>query len=135
MRSDLPEKVEMGRVLFGVYGSLKKDGPMGAFRIIGPSGAVLNVLSSGSTDEPAGENWEHVSVSVEGNKRCPNWQEMCAVKDWFWNDDETVIQFHPDKKSYVNCHPHTLHLWKHRFNQFAPLPNPWLVGPLNEEVD
>lgn len=54
--------------------------------------------------------WEHVSVSLPN--RCPNWQEMCAIKDLFWSEDETVFQFHPKKSDYVNIHPHCLHMWK-----------------------
>lgn len=54
--------------------------------------------------------WEHVSVSYKD--RTPTWDEMCIVKDIFWNEDETVIQIHPPKKEYVNLHPHCLHLWR-----------------------
>lgn len=57
-----------------------------------------------------GNGWEHVSVSFE--KRVPTWDEMCKIKELFWNDDETVVQFHPKKSEYVNIHPYCLHLWK-----------------------
>ena len=60
--------------------------------------------------------WEHVSVSVIGRSpifnRCATWEEMCFVKDLFWHEDETVIQFHPKKSEYINLHEHVLHLWK-----------------------
>ena len=55
--------------------------------------------------EPA---WEHVSVSTPC--RCPTWPEMHWVKEQFWNDDEFVIQIHPLKADYINCHPYCLHL-------------------------
>ena len=57
-----------------------------------------------------GGGWEHVSVSYR--RRTPTWDEMCKVKDMFWNDDETVVQFHPKKSEYKNLHPYCLHLWR-----------------------
>ena len=44
-----------------------------------------------------GEGWEHVTVNYK--KRMPTWEEMCKVKEMFWNDEETVVQFHPKKVS------------------------------------
>lgn len=72
------------------------------------------------------EGWEHVSVSLF-EKRCPTWEEMCFVKETFWDDDETVIQYHPPKTEYVNMHPFCLHLWKPVASQI-PLPPSILVG-------
>jgi len=57
-----------------------------------------------------GLGWEHTSVHSE--KGIPSWQEMCFIKDLFWNDSETVIQYHPARSDYVNIHPHVLHLWR-----------------------
>ena len=54
--------------------------------------------------------WQQVSVSLKN--RCPNWDEMCHVKDLFWNDEEECIQFHPKKSEYVNAMPYCLHIWK-----------------------
>jgi len=63
-----------------------------------------------------GEGWEHISVHVDHKtsktKRCPTWDEMCQIKETFWGDDETVVQFHPPKSEYVNNHKYCLHLWK-----------------------
>lgn len=59
-----------------------------------------------------GGGWDHVSVHVMDQKRTPTWEEMCFVKDLFFKDDEVVMQLHPAKKDYVNCHPFTLHLWR-----------------------
>lgn len=69
----------------------------------------LRIISSGPP-EPGEPPWEHVSVSCED--RCPTWQEMKSVKELFWSDDETVLQFHPKKSAYVNAHPYVLHLWR-----------------------
>ena len=56
------------------------------------------------------DGWEHVSVELYG-KRLPTWDEMCEVKDIFWDDEETVIQMHPRKSKYVNL-TEALHLWR-----------------------
>jgi hypothetical protein len=73
--------------------------------------------------------WEHVSVSVRvpGETRCPTWEEMCEIKDMFWDKDETVIQYHPAEADYVNMHPHTLHLWK-PIGVELPTPPSIMVG-------
>ena len=57
--------------------------------------------------------WEHVSVSPYKGK-LPTWDDMCEIKDIFWNDDEEVIQIHPKKSEYVNILDNCLHLWRHR---------------------
>lgn len=57
-----------------------------------------------------GLGWEHVSVSLE--VRIPTWQEMCYVKELFWDDEETVMQLHPPKSEWINNHPYVLHLWR-----------------------
>ncbi len=57
-----------------------------------------------------GGGWEHVSVSL--NNRCPTWDEMCFIKDLFFNDEDYVVQYHPAKSNYVNIHKYVLHLWK-----------------------
>lgn len=59
-----------------------------------------------------GGGWDHVSVSLIDKKRVPSWNEMCFVKDLFFDETETVLQFHPKKSEYVNNHPFCLHLWK-----------------------
>lgn len=93
-----------------------------------------------------GEGWEHVSISLikeeyilTGNgrrigqkrklsvDRCPTWEEMCWIKDLFWDEDETVTQFHPPKSKYVNMHKYCLHLWK-PVNFEIPVPDSILVG-------
>jgi hypothetical protein len=66
-------------------------------------GAVFIIASWGG-------GWEHVSVSMRN--RCPTWDEMCMIKDIFWDEEECVVQFHPPKSQYVNRYPHCLHLWK-----------------------
>lgn len=72
-----------------------------------------------------GGGWDHVSVSFKS--RCPSWDEMCMVKDMFFNEDETVIQYHPAKEDYINQHPYCLHLWKpHAID--LPKPPTFMIG-------
>jgi len=73
-----------------------------------------------------GMGWEHVSVTIN-RQRTPTWEIMAYVKDLFWDEEDTVIQFHPPKSQYVNCHPHCLHLWR-PVGKSLPLPSPIMVG-------
>jgi hypothetical protein len=72
------------------------------------------------------DGWEHVSVSLID--RTPTWAEMCRIKGLFWDEEDTVVQFHPPKSEYVNCHPYCLHLWRWTGGEF-PRPSSTLVGP------
>ena len=102
-----------------------KGATYGAFQIPNGSNVSLNIIATDGSDEPGAGDWEHVSVhavdKIFGKRRVPNWFEMCAVKDLFWDDDEAVVQFHPSKKDYVNTHECVLHLWRCK-NQTFPLP-------------
>mgnify|MGYP006874677943 CR=1 FL=1 len=71
-----------------------------------------------------GGGWEHVSVSYR--RRTPTWDEMCKVKDMFWNDNETVVQYHPKKSEYKNLHPYCLHLWRKRGEDFELPPREYV---------
>lgn len=77
----------------------------GMFRFI-INGQMIRCIASD------GEGWQHVSVTVEGDKRPPKWDVMCHVKDFFWEDEHVVMQLHPRKSEYVNMHPGCLHLWR-----------------------
>lgn len=68
--------------------------------------------------------WEHVSVST--SHRCLTWEEMCKIKDLFFDEDETVMQIHPAKENYVNFQEFCLHLWRSKTKEI-PLPPPRLV--------
>ena len=52
---------------------------------------------------------EHVSVQLQ--RKLPTWEEMCEIKDIFWEDEEMVVQIHPKKSEYVNI-TDALHLWR-----------------------
>lgn len=77
-----------------------------------------------ATDGDAGAEdtgWEHVSVSLDSTKAIPTWDEMCYVKNLFWDGSECVVQFHPAKSDHINIHNGCLHLWHCRKQQF-PMP-------------
>lgn len=71
-----------------------------------------------------GGGWDHVSVSHPN--RCCTWEEMCLVKDIFWEPEDWVVQYHPAKSKYKNIYPYTLHLWKPQ-NKELPIPPSYMV--------
>ena len=91
------------RLRSGAYGNEDDAGNNGAFIIRTAQGALRCIASNG-------EDLEHVSVSRRD--RCPVWEEMALIKDLFWDEEDTVMQLHPPKSLYVNCHPYCLHLWR-----------------------
>lgn len=58
------------------------------------------------------DGWEHVSVSPKHKYNIPTWNDMCVLKDIFFDDEEEVYQIHPKKSEYVNLSENCLHLWK-----------------------
>lgn len=115
--------IERYRIWDGPFGS-KPHALHGSFDI---KGTV--VLSSGP-DRKYG--WEHVSVSRAD--RAPTWEEMCAIKDLFWDENEVVVQYHPAKKDYINHHPHCLHLWR-SMRKSLPMPPTILIGPRASDAE
>lgn len=90
-------------------------------------GIISLPLWQGNVIGSNGAGWEHLSV-VPFNKRItPSWDDMCKCKDWFWNDDEAVIQIHPPKDQYVNNLNNCLHLWRCTYKEMV-LPPSCLVG-------
>jgi hypothetical protein len=115
------------------------DGNNGAFNLESPEpGWVLALICSDGSDPdvPEGDGWEHVSVhaykgrgrALEVTMRTPTWKEMNYVKRICWDGEDVVMQLHPRESEYVNCHPHVLHLWRHRTREI-PTPPSILVGP------
>lgn len=109
------------RIRTGAYGSHDSIGNSGLFEWGTLRGRIRVIASNG-------EGWEHVSVSFEN--RTPSWEEMCRVKDIFWDEEDAVMQIHPPKSQYVNFAKHCLHLWRpDRADLKIPLPPTWMVGP------
>lgn len=95
-----------------------EDGFSGLIYIRGWEGTVIASWGGG---------WEHVSVSPRKNNYTPTWDDMCAVKDLFWNEEEAVIQIHPAKSEYVNNKKNCLHLWRSNDKPML-LPPSFMVG-------
>lgn len=116
---NVPEKF---RVKTGAFASSKHAGNNGQFllRSLKLTRAVNAVVSDAM-------GWEHVSVSMPD--RCPTWEDMCVIKDMFWDEDDLVIQLHPPKSEYINNHKYCLHLWrKSGTNDFCEAPPKIMVG-------
>ncbi len=127
---NVPEKY---RVEFGPLGSDKTYGNNGCFTFQ-KQGVNMKYFVIASD----GLGWEHVSVHLyaDSNARrvyTPNWNDMCKVKDLFWDDEDVVMQLHPAKSQYVNNHPNTLHLWR-PINSVILVPPSILVGVKGLEI-
>ncbi|MCA9938724.1 MAG: hypothetical protein KC418_08780 [Anaerolineales bacterium] len=121
MRKKPGIKLEAARIRDGKYASTHHQGNNGAFLVKGPRRAWLLIIASDSA------GWDHVSVRVHKQNRCPRWDEMAFVKTLFWDDEEEVMQLHPRQSQYVNNHPYVLHLWRPQ-NREIPLPPFTMVG-------
>ena len=86
--------------------------------------------------------WEHLSVSMPN--KTPTWEQMCRMKDIFWNKNETCVEYHPAESQYVNMHKHCLHIWRPIYckefcndpestEELLPVPPHIMVGFRNEE--
>ena len=72
--------------------------------------------------------WEH--VSIDGKNRMPTWEEMCQLKDMFFDDTECCVEYHPPKSEYVNNVNYCLHIWKpiEKYSGKLPIPPSIFVG-------
>lgn len=86
----------------------ESHGNNGAFKIPLEGGATAWAIASD------GELWEHVSVHIVEDEKdeTPVWDEMCLMKNLFWDAEDCVVQFHPPEIEYVNNHSNVLHLWR-----------------------
>lgn len=55
------------------------------------------------------DRW-HLSISCQ--RRDPLWQEIREARYQFIPDNIYMVMGLPPKDVYVNCHPHTFHLWE-----------------------
>jgi hypothetical protein len=112
-----------------------KDGPFATDTYDGNNGLFLIPYSSGSWFFQCivsdGMGWEHVSVTLRYKNshkyEMPDWNQMCYIKDIFWDETDTVIQYHPAKSEYINNHPYVLHLWRPTDKEL-PIPDSIMVG-------
>ena len=116
MTFHVPEKF---RVRSGRIGSDASFGNNGAFVVELKRGQIVFVIASDMM------GWEHVSVSRRD--RIPTWEEMCQVKELFWDDEDAVMQIHPAKSEWISNHDNCLHLWR-PLVAVIPLPPSIMVG-------
>lgn len=114
------------RVRTGPLGSTDQDGNNGVFLIPRDKKRSKSYRYNVIASDELG--WEHISVTLHNRNRCATWKEMCWIKDIFWDEDDTVIQYHPAKEDYVNYHPYCLHLWR-PIDVELPKPPKIFVGP------
>lgn len=121
MRAAPNPLVEKYRQRTGRMGTSERWGNNGLFIVPGlATHRLLCIVSDG-------EGWEHVSVSLTKKQRLPLWEEMCYVKDLFWEAEEVVIQYHPRASAYINF-TEALHMWR-PLGVVLPEPPTSLVGP------
>lgn len=108
-----------------------KNTPNLLFRKVGEDGGIGELYRAGkpyaSVIWSNGGGWEHVSMAPYKRNHTPTWDEMCALKDMFFYDEETVLQYHPAKSEYVNNVPNCLHLWR-PIHEKIPTPPSIMVG-------
>lgn len=118
MRDEFPIQVERSRTEYlPFYPKTAPHAKNGIFKIWRRKEIFLVLISDGM-------GWDHVSASLE--TRCPDWKEMCWLKNLFFDEDEAVLQFHPPTKDYINMAKNCLHLW--RPHAGMELPDPVMVG-------
>lgn len=117
MRKKPNLKIEKFRTIHPMYGKSENGKNYGYF-VIPHNKNILHVIVS---DELG---WDHVSISLEN--RCPTWDEMSYIKTLFFKDNETVVQYHPEKTKYINLANTCLHLWKSTEFEYC-LPPIYLV--------
>ena len=106
------------RIINGDYGSDNSYKNNGAFKVWHKQTELFCIASDGA-------EWDHVSVSRK-DKKMPTWDQMNYIRNMFWSEGETVIQFHPKKVKYVNIHETCLHLWRSQKKEHD-LPGLWMV--------
>jgi len=102
----------------GPFKTLPRDGNNGFFAIpfkrkMGKQGSMNYLMMCIVNDK---HGWDRVSVYVidkNGNviPRTPLFEEMEAVKKYFWDDDDCVVQFH-DVNHAKQQNPYLLHMWR-----------------------
>jgi len=122
----VPEKDRI-KTGIGDWNSTEADGNNGAFLVEFRRDPFKPVMMQIIASDGLG--WEHVSVKALNVKRCPTWDEMCFVKDLFWDSEDVVMQLHPARSEYVNFHPNVLHLWRPTCATI-PVPPSIMVGPI-----
>jgi hypothetical protein len=106
--------VEPHRETVGPRASEPADGNNGAF-ILRIRGVDLCCIASD------GMGWDHVSVTVLGQRRVATYDELEAVRGAFFRDDECVLMYSVPRREHINVHEFCLHLWR---PQVDAIPRP-----------
>ena len=83
------------------------------------------------------DGMEHVSVSPKKQFRMPSWDDMCVLKDIFFEYEEEAYQIHPKNSQYVNDVENCLHLWKpkgHEIDELTKLEKKSRWIPVSERL-
>jgi hypothetical protein len=120
----IPEKFRNTHWEDNLTGGIPMEAGHGAFSFnsnVRPKVRLHCIASNGS-------GWEHVSVSARRGKKVllPEWEEMCYIRYFFWDEEDAVMQLHPPKSLYVDNFQ-VLHLWRPTTGEI-PLPPRLLVG-------
>ena len=118
MKNKFPDYIEKNRYQLPGYPITNEGDKQGYFRFK-KNGNIYHCIVSSGLD------WDHVSVILD-KKRCPTWDEMCWIKDLFFDVNEMVIQIHPKKNQYINLSKNCLHLWRYQKEEF-PFPDKIMV--------
>jgi hypothetical protein len=118
MRKRVPKLVERCRIVNGEFASTSHYGFNGAFLINYHFNEFFVICS----DQ---DGWDHVSISLKD--RCPTWDEMSYFKDLFFDQEETVVQYHPPSSKYVNHCKTCLHLWRKQNHKYELPPGKMLA--------
>ena len=131
----VPERYRLTRITARMYGFRSARltdasfGNNGMF-FIQASRKNRGLVIIASDDGAEGNRWEHVSVRAVSNKggdAIPNWEEMCIVKELFWDTEDACVQYHPRESEYVTANRFVLHIWRPR-DTTLPEPPYWMVG-------
>lgn len=118
------DKVEKYRVNLEGMPETHRGQTFGMFIIARPTIQIRMLACDGSET-----GWDHVSVSCkvqkpDGTKEdiCAPWDIMKMAKEFFWEDEECVVQFHPPASRYINRTENVLHLWKRVGQEYETPP-------------
>lgn len=56
----------------------------------------------------------HLHASISHPSRYPTWDEIRAVRDWYFPEEMEVVMVLARRSEYVNLHPNCFHLWQSR---------------------
>jgi hypothetical protein len=111
----VPEKY---RVIDGDNSTTIHNGNNGLFKLYlrGNRTNLGSMLYITATEK---DSWECVEVYTP--VRYPIWEELCLVRNLFWDRNDLVIQYYPREKDCSNFKKYSVCLWRPT-NQLIPNP-------------